>query len=71
MQKIVKIHYLLDKEDKKKVKYWLIENEKSMRQLAKDLGISACYLCDILKATRYATQDMLDKFKELGIDLGE
>lgn len=71
MQKIVKVHYLLDKEDKKKIKYWLINNEKSMRQLAQDLYVSASWLCEILKGTRYVTQDMLDKFKELGIDLGE
>ena len=71
MQKIVKVHYLLDKEDKKKVKHWLIDNNKSMRQLSNQLYVSASYLCEILKGTRYVSQDFLDKFKELGIDLGE
>lgn len=70
MKKITIIRYFLDDEDVKKIKYFLLENNMNASNLAVELGCSRSYVSALLKGKRYVTNNMISKFKKIGLDLG-
>ena len=58
MKRQVIIRYTLEKEDKQKIKAYMKKNHISIRALAKFLGYSPTYLCDMLNGKAYLS----DKF---------
>lgn len=70
MKKITIIRYFLDDEDVKKIKYFLLENNMNASNLAVELGCSRSYVSALLKGKRYVTNNMISKFKKIGLALG-
>ena len=70
MKKITIIRYFLDDNDVKKIKYFLLENNMNASSLAVELGCSRSYVSALLKGKRYVTNNMISKFKKIGLDLG-
>lgn len=66
MRTIQKTSYILEKEDLKLIKAEMIERELTLRQLAKQLGISAAYLCDIFKGKRALSSNIYSGLVRLG-----
>jgi transcriptional regulator with XRE-family HTH domain len=69
MKEIVKIHYVLDKEDKKSIQKQMIDLNLNYRKLAQQLGISLAYVADLLNGNRNLTKELKDKLEILGIQL--
>ena len=67
MKTIVKIHYVLDEEDKKSIKKQMIDLELPLRKMARNLGVSSAYLCDVIKGNRYFTPKLKEQFESQGI----
>ncbi len=70
MKKITIIRYFLDDNDVKKIKYFLLENNMNASSLALELKCSRSYVSALLKGKRYMTNNMISKFKKIGLDLG-
>lgn len=70
MKKITIIRYFLDDNDVKKIKFFLLENNMNASSLAVELGCSRSYVSALLKGKRYVTNNMISKFKKIGLDLG-
>lgn len=70
MKKITIIRYFLDDNDVKKIKYFLLENNMNASSLAVELGCSRSYVSALLKGKRYVTNNVISKFKKIGLDLG-
>ena len=66
MRKVIKTNYILEKEDMKLIKKEMIERELTLRQMAKQLGISAAYLCDIFKGNRAVSDKLYSELVRLG-----
>lgn len=58
MKRQVIIRYTLEKEDTRQIKAYMRQNHISIRQLAKFLGYSPTFVCDMLNGKRYLS----DKF---------
>lgn len=69
MKKFVKIHYILDEEDKKSIQKQMIELNLNYRKLAQQLGISLGYIADLLNGNRSLTKELKDKLEIIGIQL--
>jgi antitoxin component HigA of HigAB toxin-antitoxin module len=70
MKKITIIRYFLDDNDVKTIKYFLLENNMNASSLAVELGCSRSYVSALLRGKRYVTNNMISKFKKIGLDLG-
>lgn len=51
------------------VSQFLMFREGSMRSLAKEVGLTAAYLCDIIHGRRKVSAEVLKKLEALGADL--
>ena len=69
MKKVVKIHYILDEEDKKSIQKQMIDLNLNYRKLAQQLGISLGYVADLLNGNRNLTKELKDKLEIIGIQL--
>lgn len=69
MKKITIIRYCLDDNDVKKIKTFLVENNMNATSLAIELGCSRSYVSALLKGKRYMTNNMISKFKKIGLDI--
>lgn len=58
MRRQVIIRYILEKEDTKEIKAYMKKNHLSIRTLAKFLGYSPTFVCDMLNGKAYLS----DKF---------
>lgn len=67
----IKKSYYIDKEDKKKIRIYLVENDMNYYKLSKKLGISSSLFGGIMNGTRPLTTNTIGKLREIGIDLGE
>lgn len=67
----IKKSYFIDKEDKKKIRIYLVENDMNYYKLSKKLGISSSLFGGIMNGTRPLTTNTIGKLREIGIDLGE
>ena len=70
MKKILITRYLLDENDVKKIKIFLLKKDWNASTLASELGISKQYVSALFKGKRYMTNTMISKFKKIGLDLG-
>lgn len=70
MKKITIIRYFLDDNDVKTIKKFLLENNMNASSLAVELGCSRSYVSALLRGKRYVTNNMISKFKKIGLDLG-
>ena len=71
MKKIIKTYYLLDNNDVKKIKKFLINKNWNYSSLALELQISDSYVSALITGKRNLTKKLLQKFKEIGIELQE
>lgn len=71
MKTVIKIHYVLNEEDKKSIKKQMIDKDLTLRQMAKNLGVSASYLCEVIKGGRSFTNRVRKQFESQGIILPE
>lgn len=69
MKEIVKIYYVLDKEDKKSIQKQMIDLNLNCRKLAQQLGISLAYVNYLLNGNRNLTKELKDKLEIIGIQL--
>ena len=67
----IKKSYYIDKEDKKKIRIYLVEHDMNYTQLSMELGISSSLFGAIMNGTRPLTTNTIGKLREIGIDLGE
>ena len=70
MKKIIITRYLLDEDDVKKIKIFLLKKDWNASNLALELGCSRQYVSALFKGKRYITNNMISKFKKIGLDLG-
>ena len=70
MKKITIIRYCLDDNDVEKIKIFLVKNNMNASSLAIELGCSRSYVSALLKGKRYMTNNMISKFKKIGLDIG-
>lgn len=61
--------YYLEREDKKRIKLFLIQKEMTLVALADELGISLSMLGAILNGTRAITLETLAKLQVMGLTL--
>lgn len=71
MKTIIKVHYVLDEEDKKSIKKQMIDKDLTLRQMGKNLGVSASYICDVIKGNRTFTGKLREQFESQGIILSK
>ena len=71
MRTIIKISYVLDDEDKKSIKKQMVDKDLTLNGMAKNLGVSASYLCDVIKGNKHFTPKLKAQFKSQGIILPE
>ena len=57
--------YYLEKDDIKKVRHYMIDNELNNNDMAKKLGISATKFSMVLSNIRGCSTELLEKFKDL------
>lgn len=69
MKKIIITRYLLDEDDVKKIKIFLLKKDWNATSLAIELGCSRSYVSALLKGKRYMTNNMISKFKKIGLDI--
>ena len=57
--------YYLEKDDIKKVRHYMIDNELNNNDMAKKLGISSTKFSMVLTGTRGCSPELVEKFKGL------
>lgn len=67
--KIKKVIYVLDDEDRKQIKKQMIDLDLSFRQLAKQMGYSVSYVCQIFNGEKNVTKEFIEKLFNVGINL--
>jgi hypothetical protein len=69
MKVVIRKQYYLENDDKKKIKMWLITEGMTLVGLADKLDVSLSMLASMLNGNRAITQDNINKFKIMGLDL--
>ena len=69
MKEVLIKRYLINDNDRIKIKTYLDENNLSQNGLALALGISNAYMSALMRGTRYITSNLRRKLKKVGINL--
>ena len=69
MKKITKTYNYLDQEDAQAIRIFIAQSGDSLEKWAKKLRISPAYLSRILSGQRALTDEIKQRFNELGINL--
>lgn len=66
MKTIIKVNYVLEAEDRQSIQKQMNSYGLSLRQMARNLGVSASYLSDVLNGNRTLTGNLKEKFESQG-----
>lgn len=69
MKKFVKVYYRLDEDDKIEIKIQLLKMNKTLRECARELGVSVAYLSEIINGNKNVSETILKQFKQVGIKI--
>lgn len=67
MERIVKVYYILNENDKNSIKEQMTQLGLTYRKMAKNLGISATFLSDLINSNRHLTSIHKKMFESQGI----
>lgn len=69
MKTIIKTYYKLDIEDKKSIKKQMVDLDLTLKDMAKNIGVSCSYLSAVINGDRTFTKKLKEQFESQGIYL--
>ena len=67
--KVIKTKTYCDKEDAKRFKIWLIQNDMVLKQFSNKCGYSISYISEVINGHKPIRDDIVAAFKKGGYDL--
>lgn len=69
MKVVIEKKYQFEEKEKIKFRIFLYKNKKTYSGVAYELGISVSYLTAIVYGTRYASEEIIERFNLIGFKL--